>query len=66
MRGLLILIAAVVIFTVFSTVFAITDEKPRVRLFPKWVWVLLCLFTTPIGGILYLIYGRGPKPEAWQ
>jgi len=63
MRGVLILIGALVIFTVFSTVYAFTDDPARLRLFPKWVWVVLCLITPPIGGILYFVYGRSVKSK---
>ena len=30
---------------------------------PKWVWVLLCLYFIPLGGVLYLLLGR-PQPAA--
>jgi Phospholipase_D-nuclease N-terminal len=65
MRLTLILIAAAVIFTVFTTVFAASAPKREVRVLPKAAWVSLCLLTAPVGGILYLIFGRpvGPKPN---
>lgn len=46
------------IFTVFVTVFAASADAKAVRNLPKWAWILLCLFVTPVGGILYLIVGR--------
>ncbi|MEN9342534.1 MAG: hypothetical protein RIR24_121 [Actinomycetota bacterium] len=52
--GLIVLI----IFTVFVTVFAASADRNAVRVLPKYVWVLLCLFITPIGGFLYLTFGR--------
>jgi hypothetical protein len=30
----------------------------RVRYLPKWVWALICLVQTPLGGIIYLSVGR--------
>jgi hypothetical protein len=51
-------IAFLVIFTVFTTVYAATAEKAEVRLLPKWVWVILCLFVPFFGGLLYLMVGR--------
>lgn len=48
----------VFIFTVFVTVFAASADSRLVRQLPKWVWILLCLFVTPIGGVLYLAVGR--------
>lgn len=47
-----------VIFTVFVTVFAASADAKLVRNLPKWVWILFCIFLTPIGGILYLAVGR--------
>ena len=66
MRFLVYGIAALVIFTVFTTVFALSAEKQEVRTLPKWAWVLLCIVTTPLGGLLYLALGRPispPKPK---
>ena len=62
MRYLLIVLAVVAIFTVFTTVFAASASKNEVRLLPKWVWVLVCLLVPAVGGILYLGLGR-PKPS---
>lgn len=33
-------------------------RAPAVKHLPKWLWVLLCLFGAPLGGIVYLIVGR--------
>ena len=63
MRAALFVIGAVAIFTVFSTVYALFDDSNRIRLLPRWVWVLLCVVTTPIGGILYFVYGRARTGE---
>jgi protein-S-isoprenylcysteine O-methyltransferase Ste14 len=51
-------IAFLVIFTVFTTVYAAAANKAEVRLLPKWVWVLLCLLVPFFGGLLYLMVGR--------
>lgn len=67
MRYVLFLFAAWVIFTVFVTVFALAADGKRVRLLPKWVWVVLCVLVPFIGGILYLTVGRpitGPDGES--
>ncbi len=63
MRYLLIVLAVVTIFTVFTTVFAASASKNEVRLLPKWIWILVCLLVPGVGGILYLSLGR-PKPSA--
>ena len=58
MRAILFALAVLVIFTVFVTVFAASASAASVRVLPKWLWVVLCLVATPIGGILYLALGR--------
>lgn len=67
MKFLLYGFGALIIFTVFVAVFASSADKREVRLLPKWVWVLLCVVVTPIGGILYLTLGRptgrGKEPK---
>ena len=63
MKFLLYGVGALVIFTVFVAVFAASADKREVRLIPKWVWVLLCVFLTPFGGLFYLTLGR-PVGEA--
>jgi hypothetical protein len=63
-RYYLIAIAAWVIFTVFVAVFAISHDGRKMRLLPKWVWILLVVLIPFIGGILYLTQGRPiVKPE---
>lgn len=54
----LALIAAVVIFTIFTTVYAASANPRQVRVLPKFAWVLLCLFVPIIGGLLYITIGR--------
>lgn len=34
-----------------------------VRHVPKWAWALICLFSIPIGGIVYLLVGRDVERE---
>lgn len=65
MRFLILGIASLVIFTVFVTVFAASAQASAVRTLPKWVWVLLCLVVTPLGGLAYLTLGRpvGGSPK---
>lgn len=61
-RALVIVTIVVLAFTVFSTVYAITADKTKVRGLPKWLWILLCLLLPIVGGILYLTVGR-PLPD---
>ena len=58
MRAILFAVAVLVVFTVFVTVFAASAPAKSVRILPKWVWVILCVISTPIGGVLYLSLGR--------
>ena len=58
MRCLLFAIAIAAIFTIFTTVFAISAKPNEVRLLPKWLWVVLCLIVPIIGGLLYITIGR--------
>jgi hypothetical protein len=41
-------------------VFCLDDvlHAPYVRTFPREVWIALCVLMIPVGGILYLRYGR--------
>jgi hypothetical protein len=32
--------------------------RSEVRYLPKWAWVLVCLLSVPMGGIVYLMVGR--------
>lgn len=58
MRYLLFAIGITAIFTIFTTVFAISAKPSEVRLLPKWLWVVLCLIVPIIGGLLYITIGR--------
>lgn len=49
----LILAAALIILCLIDIA-----RKPRVRHFPKLVWVLLVVLLIPLGAVLYLILGR--------
>lgn len=46
------------VWGVFTAVFAASAPKAQVRLMPKWIWVLLCVFVPFFGGLLYLMVGR--------
>lgn len=52
------LIAAVIIFGIFTTVYAASADPKQVRVLPKVAWVLMCLFIPIIGGLLYIMIGR--------
>ena len=56
-------IAFLVIWAVFTTVFAASANKAEVRLLPKWLWVALCAVVPFFGGLLYLMVGRPLRKE---
>jgi hypothetical protein len=41
-------------------VFCLVDlaRAQQVRYLPKWAWALVCLVSVPLGGIIYLTFGR--------
>ncbi|MDG2497546.1 MAG: PLD nuclease N-terminal domain-containing protein [Aquiluna sp.] len=55
--------AFLIIWTIFTAVFAASADKTEVRLMPKWLWVLLCVFLPFFGGLLYLMVGRPLRPN---
>jgi hypothetical protein len=60
-RILIVLAVVVIAFTVFTTVYAATADKTKVRAMPKWAWVLMCLLVPIVGGALYLWLGMPKK-----
>lgn len=54
-------VAFLVIWAVFTAVFAASANKAEVRLLPKWLWVVLCAIVPFFGGLLYLMVGRPLK-----
>ena len=35
--------------------------EDQVRVLPRAAWAVLIVATIPLGGILYFLYGRGPR-----
>lgn len=35
-------------------------SRSEVKHLPKWAWALICVFSIPVGGIVYLMVGREP------
>jgi len=60
------ILAATIIFTIFTTVYAASADSRAVRVLPKFAWVLLCLFIPIIGGLLYITIGRPIDGESGQ
>lgn len=60
-RVLLALVIVVVAFTVYALVDCLMLPKSRVKALPRVAWVFIILLFTPIGGILWLLIGRGRR-----
>lgn len=56
-------IVFMLVWAVFTTVFAASANKAEVRLLPKWLWVTLCALVPFFGGLLYLMVGRPLRPQ---
>jgi hypothetical protein len=39
-------------------------SRSEVKHLPKWAWALICIFSVPMGGIIYLFVGRVPGSES--
>lgn len=33
-------------------------SRSEVRYLPRWAWALICIFSVPLGGVVYLLVGR--------
>lgn len=57
--NLIALVAPLIIIQFILVVVALVDLiKGRETLGPKWMWVLIIIFVTTIGPIVYFIIGR--------
>lgn len=65
-RVQLAVLVAVAIFQIFTTVYAASANRNQVRVLPKIVWILLCLFIPIIGGLLYITIGRPIDGDSGQ
>lgn len=32
--------------------------RSEVRYLPKWAWAIICVISVPLGGVIYLLFGR--------
>jgi hypothetical protein len=51
-------LAAALVFDVFCLMDLARAEEEEVRYLPRWAWATICLISTPLGGVLYLAFGR--------
>jgi hypothetical protein len=55
-------IAPLAVLAVAFAAYCVVDVvRHDVRYLPKWVWILVCAVSIPIGGIVYLLVGRAHR-----
>lgn len=59
-----VLLLGVVLFGFVAYCWVDLVRAEAVRYLPKWVWAIVCLVSIPIGGILYLVFGRDRRPSS--
>ncbi|HET7490060.1 MAG TPA: PLDc N-terminal domain-containing protein [Acidimicrobiales bacterium] len=37
-------------------------RAPSSRYLPRWAWAIACVASVPLGGVVYLLVGRGERP----
>jgi hypothetical protein len=55
------LLPLVVLLLAFVVYCLVDIARHEVRYLPKWAWVLICLLSVPVGGIVYLTMGRAQR-----
>ena len=51
--------APIIVLGVAFVAYCCVDiARNPVRHLPKWAWMLICLVSIPLGGIVYLLVGR--------
>ena len=52
-------IIPILIISLAFVVYCVVDVlRHDVKYLPKWLWIVICLVSVPLGGIIYLIVGR--------
>ena len=55
-------LAPILVIALGFVVYCLIDlARSPVRYLPKWAWALICFFSVPIGGIVYLLVGKEHK-----
>jgi hypothetical protein len=58
-------VAPIVVAAIAFVVFCWVDiARHDVRHLPKWAWAVICVFSVPLGGVIYLIVGRGESSHS--
>lgn len=57
-------IAPLVVVGVGFVAYCLFDlSRSEVKHLPRWAWALICVVSVPLGGIIYLLIGRGQRIE---
>jgi hypothetical protein len=52
-------LAPLLVLSLAFVIYCLVDlSRNEVRYLPKWAWMLICLCSIPVGGIVYLLVGR--------
>jgi hypothetical protein len=53
-------IVPIIVIGLAFVIFCLVDvfRRPRVKYLPRWLWAIICCISVPLGGIIYLLFGR--------
>jgi ABC-type tungstate transport system substrate-binding protein len=59
-QTLLLALAPVLLLSVAFVVWVVVDivRADTVRHLPRWAWIVISVISVPLGGIVYLLFGR--------
>jgi len=60
-RTALALLPLAVLAAGFAVYCLVDIARSDVRYLPKWAWILVCVASIPLGGVIYLLVGRQPR-----
>ena len=60
MRTPLVAAIPIVVIAFGFAIFCLVDllRRPSVKHLPRWLWAIICVISIPLGGSIYLIFGR--------
>lgn len=51
-----------ILFALGFIAYCLVDlARSEVRYLPKWAWTIICVISVPLGGVIYLLFGREPE-----
>lgn len=55
------LVPVIVLLLAFVGYCVVDVVRGEVQYLPKWAWILICVASVPIGGVVYLLVGRARR-----